>query len=286
MELSQFDKENQRWLQYAIAAFLNIAPDNVRITSVEESNGIKVKVAVDLPKEALAEVFKDLNEESLSKLLNSSRIHRLKVHEVFPLRSTLPNLYLILNGYVSLRSVARESKEESFLGWRGPGQIFGEVMEIGAESVSIKPTELIITASSKDCVLLEVSSHVLIEVANDAPYLYRNIAKLLMQNMYQEQDHLRILQTATTKGQVAQTIIKLHRERGYDESEQGQIIKGNVFQRDIASFIGSHYATVARGMFELKRERIIDFSKSGKITILNLQGLESIAAGSWRRKYD
>lgn len=50
VELSDFDERNQRLFQYAIAAFLNVAPSNVRIVSVEESNSIKV--ILELPSES------------------------------------------------------------------------------------------------------------------------------------------------------------------------------------------------------------------------------------------
>jgi hypothetical protein len=46
VELSDFDERDQRLFQYAIAAFLNVTPDDVRIISVEESNSIKVILEV------------------------------------------------------------------------------------------------------------------------------------------------------------------------------------------------------------------------------------------------
>lgn len=49
IELSHFDENNQRWLQYAIAAFLNISPYAIQITSIEESHSIKV--SIELPEE-------------------------------------------------------------------------------------------------------------------------------------------------------------------------------------------------------------------------------------------
>jgi hypothetical protein len=47
MELSQFDEQQKRLLQYAVAAFLNISPNDVRIASVKKSNSITV--TVELP---------------------------------------------------------------------------------------------------------------------------------------------------------------------------------------------------------------------------------------------
>jgi tetratricopeptide (TPR) repeat protein len=46
MELENFDGKNQRWLQHAIAGFLEISPNAVRITSMEKSS---VKVTIELP---------------------------------------------------------------------------------------------------------------------------------------------------------------------------------------------------------------------------------------------
>lgn len=55
MELEDFDERIRAWLQFAIAAFLNIPPDVVRIGTVEKSNS--VKVAIELPKDAAQEIL-------------------------------------------------------------------------------------------------------------------------------------------------------------------------------------------------------------------------------------
>jgi GAF domain-containing protein/anti-sigma regulatory factor (Ser/Thr protein kinase) len=46
MEQEDFNEKNQRWLQYAIAAFLEIPPDAVRVASIEMGS---VKVTIELP---------------------------------------------------------------------------------------------------------------------------------------------------------------------------------------------------------------------------------------------
>jgi len=46
MELENFDARNQRWVQFAIAAFLEISPNDVRILGIERSS---VKATVELP---------------------------------------------------------------------------------------------------------------------------------------------------------------------------------------------------------------------------------------------
>lgn len=46
VELEDFNDKNQRWLQYALAAFLEIAPNAVRVAAIERGS---VRVAVELP---------------------------------------------------------------------------------------------------------------------------------------------------------------------------------------------------------------------------------------------
>lgn len=67
MELRHFDETTQDWIRYAIAAFLNVSPHHVRITSVKEGS---VKVTIELP------------AESAGQLLNA---HETKAPELFEL---------------------------------------------------------------------------------------------------------------------------------------------------------------------------------------------------------
>jgi hypothetical protein len=48
MELEQFSEKEQRWLQHAIAGFLEIPPQAVRIASIERGS---VKVTIELPRQ-------------------------------------------------------------------------------------------------------------------------------------------------------------------------------------------------------------------------------------------
>lgn len=69
MELSQFDEHNQRLLQYAIAGFLNVSPFSVRITSIEESNS--VKVGLELPAQSAEKLLRSYeeNDQELARYL-------------------------------------------------------------------------------------------------------------------------------------------------------------------------------------------------------------------------
>lgn len=55
LELAGFDESTQRWLQYALASFLDISPETVQIESVEEGS---VRVTIDLPENCANELLK------------------------------------------------------------------------------------------------------------------------------------------------------------------------------------------------------------------------------------
>ena len=77
MELECFDGKYQRWFQYAIAAFLDISPYAVRITSTEKGS---VKVTIELSEqsaEKLLSAYKRKDPE-LFKNLDPSDYQRLR----------------------------------------------------------------------------------------------------------------------------------------------------------------------------------------------------------------
>jgi hypothetical protein len=55
MELDQFDDSQQRFLKYAIAGFLGISPETVKIVSAEEANSINV--VIELPRRYAAQLL-------------------------------------------------------------------------------------------------------------------------------------------------------------------------------------------------------------------------------------
>jgi tetratricopeptide (TPR) repeat protein len=67
--IEDFDEKIQRWLQYALAAFLDIPRDNVRMTSIQKGS---VKVTIELPTqsaEKLLSAYKR-NEPELAEYLD------------------------------------------------------------------------------------------------------------------------------------------------------------------------------------------------------------------------
>ncbi len=66
MELKDFDATQQRWLQYALAKFLDISPDSVQTTSMQKTSS--VKVTIELPRQS-AERLLNAHERKDSELV-------------------------------------------------------------------------------------------------------------------------------------------------------------------------------------------------------------------------
>ena len=99
VELSDFDERSQRLFQYAIAAFLNVAPGNVRIVSVEESNSIKVilevpseraEILVEATRRDNAELIAFLHPFGLLSVDRASGIREARLNEAVSLKGAEP----------------------------------------------------------------------------------------------------------------------------------------------------------------------------------------------------
>jgi hypothetical protein len=111
MELESFDQKNQRLLQYALAAFLDVPPSAIQIISAEEANSIKV--TLKLPAQSadrFSKAYEDKNPE-LARFLASFPLLAVLQDETaskgvnnYEKLNRMPNLYLaplrqyVLNG--------------------------------------------------------------------------------------------------------------------------------------------------------------------------------------------
>jgi len=82
MELSQFDDQQQRWLQYALAAFLDISPHDIRVVSVKKSNS--VTVTIELPAKSVEKLLYAYNNEDPELLLYLHHLNIMKVAAQIP----------------------------------------------------------------------------------------------------------------------------------------------------------------------------------------------------------
>lgn len=225
------------------------------------------------------ELFEEVDESSLLELVGHGSICKLSAHKsLSPTRDDVDYMYVIISGYVAIWLPSRLiHMGESFLAWRGPEQIIGEMKSIGD-----KPSEARITTCDP-CEFIELRSDVLTEVAEANPRLYRNVARLLMEKLHQERHRAEVIQITPARRKVAQTLLYLTEERAREKTHNKSkvfTIPGIIHQDEIGAYIGAERETINRILRKFKSSKMITYtsSKHGcEITILNRKGLDNIA---------
>lgn len=225
------------------------------------------------------ELFEEVDEGSLSDLIGHSKICKLGAHKsLAPTRDGVDYMYVIISGYVAIWLPSHLiHMGESFLAWRGPEQIIGEMQSIGD-----KPSEARIT-TCEPCEFIELRSDILTTVAEGTPRIYRNVARLLMEKLYQERHRAEVIQVTPAERKVAQTLLYLVEERCKKSSvSKSKVygIPGIIHQDEIGAYIGAERETINRILRRFKIDKMITYTgnKHGcEITILDRQRLINFA---------
>lgn len=225
------------------------------------------------------ELFEEVDESSLSELIEDSKICKLSAHKsLSPTRDGVDYMYVIISGYVAIWLPSHLiHMGESFLAWRGPGQIIGEMRSIGD-----KPSEARIT-TCEPCEFIELRSDILTKVAEITPQIYRNVARLLMEKLHQERHRAEVIQLAPAERKVALALLYLVEERCKKASvNKSKVfgIPGTIQQDEIGAYIGAERETINRILRRFKTAKMITYTgnKHGcEITILDRKRLVNVA---------
>jgi CRP-like cAMP-binding protein len=227
------------------------------------------------------ELFAGVDPVALGQIARHSVIRKLGAQESLELvRSSVAYVDVILSGYVAIWVNSQfNSPGETFLAWRGPEQIIGEM-----KAVADTPAEARIV-TCEPCVFIEMRSDNFTDVAEGSARIYRNIARLLVKKMEHERCRSEIIRMRPAGRQVAQTLLHLAHERcGPDGLGQpGEIeIPGVIHQHEFAGYVGVKRETVNRELSELKRMGVVAYVKrraGSAITIRDVEALRQSALG-------
>jgi len=227
------------------------------------------------------QLFKDVKEEQLSRLQGSfiSRICHLPANEtLWPKTGKGDDIYIILSGYVAIWIKSHFNPlEETFLAWRGPEQLIGEMKP--------KPATIsLATVTTCDpCQFLQINNRRFVKLLEDNPIIYRNMAELLVKKIAAERERFEVIQARPARRQVAQALYYLAEERcGQVTASPGpKQIPGIINQDELAAYIGVRRETVNHALVELREGKVIWYPERShhgeEITILDRVELTKIA---------
>jgi CRP-like cAMP-binding protein len=233
------------------------------------------------------ELFKNVKPGQLAPLLGRdrlgneiSRVCRLKANQgLNPVRNGTSYVYVIMSGYLAIWIRSRfNPKKETFLAWRGPEQIIGEMRPIDFADPFVSTI-----TTCEQCEFLEIRNSAFVKLAETIPMIYRNIATLLVKKMASERNRSEVIQTPSRERRTAQTLIYLAEERrGKELVDRGRrlTIPGMIHQDELGAYGGFSRENVNRHLRSFRRKKIISYtaSRSGnRITILQPDELKKLA---------
>jgi len=235
-------------------------------------------------------LFKDVDAEELQKVLDngSTRICKLGPRqELSPTAGEFAQVYVILDGYVVISKSSRfDSEEKTFLAWRGPEQIIGEMRPLDGElsSATIETCD--------ECLFLEIRNDVLMGyLVGKNPIIYRNIANLLLEKMASETHRSEVIHAHASPIEMRVALALMYlAEEGCDEDELDAIesleLRGTFRQGDLGAYIGATREAVNHALRALKEGGVIAYQGQSKIVILDRKELKKIAEDeATARKY-
>jgi len=227
------------------------------------------------------ELFRGVPKEHLQKLIDSEgvRICKLKANERLQPTRESDHIYVILDGYVAIWNPSHFNPlKNTFLAWRGPEQIIGEMREEGAEPSPVR----VVTCDA--CEFLEIRYDDFDDLTRNNPQIFENIANLLVKKMGAERQRSEVIQTSPARRRIAQTLLSLAQERCSEEqlmSSPKLKIPGIIHQEELGQYAGIRRETVSRHLVALKTKQIISYTSSkrgsNEITIRNRDELKKIA---------
>lgn len=175
-------------------------------------------------------------------------------------------LYFVRKGRIKLSKMQEDGREQ-ILHYVNDGDIFAEVLlfdggHFPATAEVMKETEIGII-NNKD----------LNNFLRQSPEVMLQILHVMSRRLREAQLKIRDLALKDTNSRLVSLLLKMGEEHGIEENGCVKV-NLNMTQQEIANLIGSSRETVARLLGDLKRMKIIDFTRSN-LTIYNVQKLEN-----------
>lgn len=218
-------------------------------------------------------IFRDLDALELERLQPFSEVQHYQQGEILMQEGDrLPaKLHNLLSGSLRVTKTASTGKE-TILRTILVGEIFAAPAIFGS---GIAPAT--VTAESQ-CKILTVGRESLLEAIRETPEIALRILSVFNQRLQLLHNTVHGLVSERAIVRLAQFIQYFAAHYGTEPTSTGQCLKVQLSYYQIARSIGITYEECTRLFKSIKP--LVSYSRGGKITVLDWQGLDAIASGS------
>ena len=214
-------------------------------------------------------LLSDLSADGLTRLAEKVELTEVRRRQVVYLPGDPGEaVYFVNGGRVKISKVTRDGKELT-LAYRGPGEVFGELVLIDGG-----PREEM--AEAMDNALLTVIDRKELEalVERERTVGFR-LTKVLAQRRREVESKIEHLVFKDVNAKLAGLLLRLADEYGVDDA-RGTLVAVKITHQEMANLIGSTRETVSLTLSQFKRRALIA-TDGRKVIIADREGLKAMA---------
>jgi CRP-like cAMP-binding protein len=211
----------------------------------------------------------DLGHEALQRLAEKVQLTEVRRRRVVYLPGDPGQaVYFVNGGRVKISKVTRDGKELT-LAYRGPGEVFGELVLIDGG-----PREEMAEAM-ENALITEIERGEFERLVQREGMIGYRLTKIVAERRRDVENKIEALIFKDVNAKLAELLLRLAVEYGVDD-ERGTLVALKITHQEMANLIGSTRETVSLTLSQFKRKGLIQ-TDGRKVILADRDGLKALA---------
>ncbi len=214
-------------------------------------------------------LLQDLSHDTMHRLVQCIEMREIRRRQVIYLPGDPGQAVFFVNGgRIKISKVTRDGKELT-LAYRGPGEIFGELVMIDGG-----PREEMAEAM-ENALITELERGEFERLVQKEGMIGFRLAKVIAQRRRDVENKIEQLIFKDVNAKLAELLLRLAAEYGIEDS-RGTLVSLKITHQEMANLIGSTRETVSLTLSQFKRKGLIQ-TEGRKVILADRDGLRALA---------
>jgi CRP-like cAMP-binding protein len=214
-------------------------------------------------------LFQDLSHDTMHRLVQCIEMREVRRRQVIYLPGDPGQAVFFVNGgRIKISKVTRDGKELT-LAYRGPGEVFGELVMIDGG-----PREEMAEAM-ENALVTELERGEFERLVQKEGMIGYRLSRVIAQRRREVENKIEQLIFKDVNAKLAELLLRLATEYGIEDS-RGTLVSLKITHQEMANLIGSTRETVSLTLSQFKRKGLIQ-TDGRKVILADRDGLRALA---------
>ena len=214
-------------------------------------------------------LFQDVSQDTIHRLVQAMELKEVRRRQVVYLPGDPGrSVYFVNGGRIKVSKVTRDGKELT-LAYRGPGEVFGELVLIDGG-----PREEMAEAM-ENALISELERGEFEKILQKEGMVGYRLTKIVAQRRRDVENKIEQLIFKDVNAKLAELLLRLAAEYGIDD-KRGTLVALKITHQEMANLIGSTRETVSLTLSQFKRKGLIQ-TEGRKVILADREGLRALA---------